>query len=394
MMNNPPSTDTGFTDHVIAFSRALRRLGFKISPDHITTALQAIHAVGISDKQDVRAALKTTLVHNRAEHELFEQAFRLFWKAPSQMPDMMKWLLQTSKIHNSTDSKGYNRVQEALKEPSSNPVSNPAKESEKDIQLDEIVTYSPSEILRQKDFAAFTSEEIAMAKRHMESLRWNIPPFASRRMTFSTQGHVFDPRKTTRMNLKHGGEFIHLSTRGRRRKMRPIVMLCDISGSMERYTRMLLHFMYAVTQDQRRVESFVFGTRLSRITPYLKYNDIDEAINKVTRSVFDWSGGTKIGECIKTFNYNWLRRTLRSSSIVLIISDGWDRGDTEVLHTEMGRLYRSCYRLVWLNPLMGFKDYEPLTLGMQAALPFVHDLLPVHNLVSLEQLANLINSLR
>ena len=152
--------------------------------------------------------------------------------------------------------------------------------------------------------------------------------------------------------------------------------------------------MYAVVQNQRRVESFVFGTRLTRITQYLKDKDIDDSLDAVSKHVFDWSGGTKIGEAIKAYNYTWLRRTLRSSSIVLIISDGWDTGDTEVLHQEMSRLHRSCHRLIWLNPLMGFDGYEPLTLGMQAALPSIDDLLPVHNLHSLEQLGEVISSLR
>lgn len=391
-MNKDLRVDTTFTDHIIGFSRALRRLGFNVSPDHITAALQAVQAVGISRKDDVRAALKSTLVHNREELELFDQAFQLFWKAPSQIPDMMKWLLQTTNIPNTVDNKGYNRVQDALQEKALPPPPEPGKTSEAEVKIEEIVTYSPSEILRKKDFASFTNDEIAAAKRYMETLKWNVPPFASRRMKAALRGHAFDIRKTTQSGLRHGGEFIHLSRKGNRYKMRPLVVLCDISGSMERYARMLLHFMYAVVQNQRQVESFVFGTRLTRITQYLKHKDIDEALDIVSKHVFDWSGGTKIGESIKAFNYEWLRRTLRSSSIVLIISDGWDRGDTDVLHKEMGRLYRSCHRLIWLNPLMGFDGYEPLTLGMQAALPFVHELLPVHNLHSLEQLVDVIAS--
>ena len=364
-MNNTHGRDTAFTDHIIAFSRALRRLGFRISPDHITSALQAVQAVGVSRKDDVRSALKATLVHNKEELDLFDQAFQLFWKAPSQIPEMMKWLLQTTQIPNSVNSKGYNRVQDALQEKqpstSANPRTDPEKEVE--VEIDEIVTYSPSEVLRKKDFAAFTNEEIAEAKRYMTSLKWPVPPYPSRRMLSALRGNTLDIRKTTRGGLKHGGEFLQLNQKAPRHKMRPLVVLCDISGSMERYARMLLHFMYAVVQNQQRVESFVFGTRLTRITPYLKYKDVDEALDAVSKRVFDWSGGTKIGESIKAYNYNWLRRTLRSSSIVLVISDGWDRGDTEVLHAEMNRLSKklSCRRLIWLNPLMGFDGYEPLT---------------------------------
>ena len=393
-MNDSQAIDTAFTDHIIAFCRALRRLGFSISPDHITSALEAVQAVGVARKEDVRSALKATLVHNREELELFNHAFALFWKAPSQIPEMMKWLLQNTHIPNSVDSKGYNRVQDALHAPPDPPRSNQGDEATAEVEIDQIITYSPSEVLRKKDFAAFSNEEIAEARRYMETLEWPVPPFASRRMHPALRGKALDIRKTTKAGLQHGGEFLKLSKKGPRHKMRPLVILCDISGSMERYARMLLHFMYSVVQNQRRVESFVFGTRLTRITQYLKYKDIDEALYTVSKHVFDWSGGTKIGESIKDFNYTWLRRTVRSSSIVLIISDGWDRGDTEVLHTEMNRLHKSCHRLIWLNPLMGFEGYEPLTLGMQAALPFVDDLLPVHNLHSLEQLGHVIASLR
>jgi len=393
-MEKARDTDTAFTDHIIAFSRALRRLGFKISPDHITSALHAVQAVGVSRKDDVRAALKSTLVHKKEEIELFDQAFQLFWKAPSQIPDMMKWLLQTTNIPNSVDSKGYNRVQDALQEKPPQPPPTPGNESEAEVEIEQIVTYSPSEVLRKKDFAAFSNEELAVAKRYMETLKWPVPPFPSRRLLPGRTGNAFDLRKTARAGLHHGGEILKIQQKGPRYRMRPLVVLCDISGSMERYARMLLHFMYAVVQNQRRVESFVFGTRLTRITQYLKYKDIDDSLDAVSKHVFDWSGGTKIGEAIKAYNYTWLRRTLRSSSIVLIISDGWDTGDTEVLHQEMSRLHRSCHRLIWLNPLMGFDGYEPLTLGMQAALPSIDDLLPVHNLHSLEQLGEVISSLR
>ena len=391
----PPSTDTSFTDHVIAFGRVLRRLGFRVGPAHITTALEAVQAVGITRKDDVKAALKACFVQQSEERALFDQAFHFFWKAPSQVPEIMQWLLQTTQVPNTVDSKGYNRVQEALSEPAEQKET-PAEENQKDpaIELDQIVTYSPSEILRKKDFAAFTSEEIAAAKRYMQKLTWPLPPYPVRRLSPSSRGKRLDLRKTTRNGLRNHGELVRLCHKGPLYRMRPLVLLCDISGSMERYARMLLHFMYSVVQKQQRVESFVFGTRLTRITHYLTRKDIDDALNSVSKHVFDWSGGTKIGESIKAFNYEWLRRVLKSTSIVLIISDGWDRGDTGILHREIGRLSRSCHRLIWLNPLMGFDGYEPLTRGMQAALPHVDDLLPVHNLHSLEQLGTAIASIR
>ena len=393
-MINPDASNTSFTDHVIAFGRALRRLGFRIGPSHITTALEAVQAVGVTRKDDVKAALKSCFVQRKEERELFDQAFHLFWKAPSQVPDVMKWLLQTTHIPNSVESKGYNRVQEALTEkpPSERP--EPEEQPEAHIEIDQIVTYSASERLRKKDFDAFSNEEIAAAKRYMQKLTWPVPPYPVRRFSQSSKGQRLNLRQTTRRALQNHGEFIELRKKGPLYRMRPLVLLCDISGSMERYARMLLHFMYAVVQHQQRVESFVFGTRLTRITHHLQKKDIDDALDTVSKHVFDWSGGTKIGESIKAFNYTWLRRVLKSTSIVMIISDGWDRGDTGILHREIGRLSRSCHRLIWLNPLMGFEGYEPLTQGMQAALPFVDDLLPVHNLHSLEQLGDVIATIR
>ena len=388
------ATDTSFTDHVIAFGRALRRLGFHVGPAHITTALEAVKAVGITRKDDVKAALKSCFVQQKEELELFDQAFHLFWQAPSQVPDVMKWLLQTTQIPNSVESKGYNRVQEALAEQQKQEHTETENKEDAPVELDQIVTYSPSEILRKKDFAAFTNEEIAAAKRYMQILTWPLPPYPVRRFSPSSKGQRLDLRKTTRAGLKNHGELVRLNHKGPLYRMRPLVLLCDISGSMERYARMLLHFMYAVVQQQQRVESFVFGTRLTRITHYMEKKDIDDALDSVSKHVFDWSGGTKIGESIKAFNYEWLRRVLKSTSIVMIISDGWDRGDTRLLNKEIARLSRSCHRLIWLNPLMGFEGYKPLTQGMQAALPHVDHLLPVHNLHSLEQLGVAIASIR
>ena len=376
--------DAAFSDHLITFGRVLRRLGFEVGPAHMLTALEAVREVGVRRRDDVYFALRACLVSRREQIDLFDQAFYLFWKAPSALPEVMQWLLQNTHIPNNTRSKGFHRVQEALQ----NRNNSPAKEtqSEKKIEIDEVFTYSAIEVLRKKDFAAFSNEEIAAARRYMQHFVWPLPPYKTRRFSSSLDSRMLDVRETTRASLRNAGEIIHLKTRGVKKKSRPIVLLCDISGSMERYARMLLHFMYSLTEDRRRVESFVFGTRLTRITRHLKHRDIDEAISAVSQEVVDWAGGTRIGESIKDFNYNWLRRVLRSSSIVLIISDGWDRGDTDLLEREMGRLKRSCHRLFWLNPLMGYKDYEPLTLGMKAALPHVDRLLSVHNLESLEQL--------
>ncbi|HLI50449.1 MAG TPA: VWA domain-containing protein, partial [Thermomicrobiaceae bacterium] len=196
-----------------------------------------------------------------------------------------------------------------------------------------------------------------------------------------------DPRRTMRRSLQTAGVPLRLSRRKIKEKPRQLVVICDVSGSMDRYSRILLQFVYAIENGMARVEAFVFGTRLTRITRLIKNRSVDQAMERVAREVHDWSGGTRIGQSLQTFNTDWARRVLRNGAVVLIISDGWDRGDPDVLQREIARLQRSSYRLIWLNPLLGSPRYEPLTRGMQAALPHVDDFMPVHNMASLQALA-------
>jgi uncharacterized protein with von Willebrand factor type A (vWA) domain len=248
-------------------------------------------------------------------------------------------------------------------------------------------TYSAAEALRRKDFALLTPEEYAAIKALMAELTWALGERRTRRQQ-PGGGPRLDMRRTLRRSLKHGGTVLQWSLREPKLKPRPVVLLADISGSMERYTRLLLHFLYGLTRGLGQpVETFVFGTRLTRITRQLRVKNVERALREVSQAVPDWSGGTRIGDALKTFNYHWCRRVLGRGAVVIIISDGWDRGDPAVLADEMSRLRRSAYRLIWLNPLLGAPQYEPLTRGIQAALPHVDDFMPVHNLASLEDLA-------
>jgi uncharacterized protein with von Willebrand factor type A (vWA) domain len=224
-------------------------------------------------------------------------------------------------------------------------------------------------------------------------MSWRLGTRKTRRREKAPHGELIDYRRTLRHSLKHGGVPIELRRRQRRERMRPLVLICDISGSMDRYSRLLLQFVHALEQGLDSVEVFVFSTRLTRITRELRKRNVDEAIEQVVKSVDDWSGGTRIGEAIKTFNYVWSRRVLRSGAMVVMISDGWDRGDPKLLATEMARLQRSCRRLIWLNPLLGAPGYQPLTQGIRAALPFVDAFLPIHNLKSLEALADILSDM-
>jgi uncharacterized protein with von Willebrand factor type A (vWA) domain len=227
----------------------------------------------------------------------------------------------------------------------------------------------------------------------IQRMRWQIEERLQRRQRPARRGRSLDLRRTMHQSRRMGGLPIRLVMRQRRTAPRPLVVICDISGSMERYARILLQFVHTLSGGLGSVESFVFGTRLTRITRQLRHRDLDDALDAVSRQVVDWSGGTRIGEAIKQFNYVWGRRVLGRGPVVLLISDGWDRGDPDLLQHEIDRLQHSCHRLVWLNPLLGSPGYEPLTLGMQAALPYIDDFLPVHNLISLEQLGLHLNRL-
>jgi uncharacterized protein with von Willebrand factor type A (vWA) domain len=247
-------------------------------------------------------------------------------------------------------------------------------------------------VLADKDFGEFTPDEITRARIALERLEWSPGERRTRRW-IAGRGTRIDLRRALARSLRTGGDVIELPRRTRRIRPRPLVLLCDVSGSMERYSRMLLHFAHALTRRQRRVEAFLFSTELTRITMQLRARRISEAVSAVSRAVPDWSGGTRIGAAIRQFHQQWTRRALRGHPVVLLISDGWDRGDPEVLRAQIARLQRSCHRLIWLNPLIGTVGYEPLTRGLQAALPHVDDFLPARTLTNLADLALHLNTL-
>ena len=232
-----------------------------------------------------------------------------------------------------------------------------------------------------KDFAALTPDEIVDARAALSRLVWQPGQRRTRRWVRG-RGAQVDLRRAIAESLRSGGDVVKLPRRTRRVRPRPLVLLCDVSGSMERYSRMLLHFAHAVTQRHRRVETFLFSTRLTRVTRELRTAGPDEALAAVSGAVPDWSGGTRIGAVMKEFHQQWSRRVLNGGPVALLISDGWDRGDPVELGQQIARLQRSCHRLIWLNPLIGTADYAPLTRGLQAALPFVDDFLPVRTLTN------------
>ena len=373
--------DTGgqLLHNIVLFGRLLRRLGLDVTPTQILDLVEALHLVDLGRKADVKESARAILVSRPDHLSLFDEAFELFWQVRKEkLPRLeLKMLLRSPQRQMQVRLLGLtdqHRNAQAGKEP----------------QSETIQTYSDVDVLRQKDFARMSEYELAQVKQFMQALCWKLGQRRTRRREAAARGDQLDVRRLLRRNLRHGGELLKLAHRRRKQKRRPLVLICDISGSMERYVRVLLQFLYAVTHSLDRVETFVFSTRLTRVTRQMKRRAIDEAIGEAAAVVHDWAGGTRIGDAIRVFNYDWARRVLGQGAVVMIISDGWDRGDPADLACEMERLQHSCHRLIWLNPLLGSPDYEPLTRGIQAALPHVDDFLPVHNLESLEQLAEIL----
>ncbi len=366
------------TTHLLAFGYLLRELGVPVSPGQMLAALDGLAYVPITSREDFRAALRCMLVLRHEDLPLFETAFTFYWRtAPAARP-------ASQLLHAMVPQLPLPRRQLRLRrrdEPDAT-----TEEGRERERLELQLTFSRDEILRTKDFAQCSWEEVQAVKALIGRMRWRVAERPTRRRRPARRGRHLDFRRTLRRSLRYGGVPLQLAWRETQTTPRPVVVLCDISGSMERYARILLQFVYAITEGLGKVESFVFGTRLTRITRQLRHRDIDDAISLVSRHVLDWNGGTRIGDAVKAFNFQWGRRVLGHGPIVLLISDGWDRGEPAVLRRELDRLQRSCHRLIWLNPLLGSPGYAPLTVGMQAALPFIDDFLPVHNLVSLEQL--------
>jgi hypothetical protein len=378
----PPQPPQGNLLHnLILFGRVLHGLGLDVDPGRMMDLAAALEHVDIGRRADFYYTAQSLLVRRREDLALFKEAFDLFWVDPRE---------RVAARGGHKDGLPFTRPEFAPPplQPSAEPQGRDAQARE-DERLIVETTYSASdrEALRQKDFAQLSDAELRQIKRMMGDLIWQ-PGMRRTRRLISGRGAALDLRRTLRLNLRHGGELLRFAEREPKIKPRPLVVIADISGSMERYTRLLLHFIYSLTAGlEQRVETFVFSTRLTRITRPLRQRSIDRALRDVSHAVRDWSGGTRIGEALKDYNFKWARRVMRSGAVVLIISDGWDRGDPRLLAHEMARLQRSCHRLIWLNPLLGSSSYEPLARGMQAALPFVDDFLPVHNLVSLEDLA-------
>jgi uncharacterized protein with von Willebrand factor type A (vWA) domain len=367
-------------ENLLVFGRLLRDLGLDVDPGRMIDVASALQLVDIAIREDVYHTCRTLLVTRADQIPVFDRAFHAFFArldAASRSPAGHLPAHDSGRITGEPllGSLAGIAAPDATEEPST-----------------EWGMWSDAGGLADKDFAAFTEEEMALGRAALERLRWDAGLRRTRRWT-PGRGPRVDLRRAIARSLRTGGEIVSLPRRHRRSRPRTLVVLCDVSGSMERYSRMLLHFSHSLMRKHRQVEVFLFSTQLTRITHDVQAKRLDAAVSNVSRAVPDWSGGTKIGEALAQFHQRWARRVLHRGPVVLLISDGWDRGEPSILRDQVARLQRSSHRLIWLNPLIGTTDYAPLTRGLQAALPYVDDFLPVRTLNDLGDLALHLNAL-
>jgi uncharacterized protein with von Willebrand factor type A (vWA) domain len=375
--------------NMMHFARTLRAAGLPVGPGKVIDAVDAVQVVGITDRRDFYWTLHAVFVNRPDQRLIFDQAFHIFWRNPDLLKKMMALVLPELRVESEEDrgAEMARRLAEAL-HPGRDETKGEPEEVESEI--DAVMTFSDREQLRRMDFEKMSLEELARAKAAIARLRLPVQDVPTRRFAPNRHGARADLRATLRAALRSGG-LIELKRKSPRRRPPPLVILCDISGSMSRYSRIFLHFMHTVTNDRDRVYTFVFGTRLTNITRYLRFRDVDVALERVGEAVADWSGGTRIGHSIAEFNRLWSRRLLGQGAVVLLMTDGLDRDAGAGLAHEMDRLHRSCRRLVWLNPLLRYEGFEPKSLGMRAMMPYVDEFRPVHNLESLEGLIDVLS---
>ncbi|MDD7910502.1 VWA domain-containing protein [Pseudovibrio exalbescens] len=379
-----PSDKRGkITENLVHFARILRKAGMPIGPASVVDAVEAVEISGLSSRDDLYWTFHAVFVRKREHKPLFDEAFRIYWKTHGLVEKMLAILSPVAPSgprEPEPPKAGQTRLSQAFEANKQRTATQAAPQLEVDARF----TVSEREVLQKKDFAQMTAEEIAKARHALRMMTLPLDKVPTRRLVAASRGRV-DPRRSLRASLRSGGDIIELRHRRRAQVHPPIVALCDISGSMSQYTRLLLHFLHALT-EKRRVHTFLFGTRLTNITRALEMKDPDEALMACTSGVEDWSGGTRIAQSLHEFNRKWSRRVLSGGPIVLFISDGLERQEDGQLSTEMDRLHRSCRRVVWLNPLLRFEGFEAKARGIRALLPHVDDFRAVHSLDAVSDL--------
>ena len=372
-----PAPGDAVLERMVGFGRVLRGAGLEVGPGRLQDALRGLDVVGLTRRDDVYHALRCTLVARRDDLDVFDAAFAAYWEAAAQTPapeiglEVPRFEPDQAPAPSPTEGEGGGR-----------------EEGEEPTLL---LAASPDERLRRRDFADMTTAELRRLRRLMERLPKAAPTRRSRRLRASPAGDVLDARRTLRNAMRTDGLPLDPAYRRRKQVPRKLVFLCDVSGSMEPYARGMVMFLQAVTASGRHVEAFAFGTRITRLTPHLRKLDPARALAGIGSLMPDWGGGTRIGESLRHYNETWGRRGLTRGATVVIVSDGWERGDLRELDTELARIGRQAYRLVWVNPLKGHDGFAPLAGGMRIALRHSDEFVEGHNLVALEALAEVIS---
>jgi uncharacterized protein with von Willebrand factor type A (vWA) domain len=383
-----PALNGKLADNVLLFARLLRAAGLQLGTGKIIDAIGAVNLVGVESQRDLHTALFSQFVTRHEQTPLFDQAFALFWRNPGLMEKLMGAMLPTTRTEQDQEQV-LRRLGEALSrggEVQTDP-------QEQEVELQANLSFSDREILQLKDFEQMSEAELQIARNMLQKLKLPVPDVRSRRFRASKQKSRIDMRKTLQQSLRNSAT---IPLQFKRNRVRPpaIVVLCDISGSMAQYSRMFLHFMHAISNHRDRVHSFVFGTRLTNISRYLRNKDVDIALEATSRAVVDWSGGTRIGLCLEQFNRLWSRRVLSQGAVVILLTDGLDRGEGDELQKQMDRLSKSCRQFIWLNPLLRYDKFEPKAQGIQSMLPYVDVFRSAHSVNSLAELPHLLSQSR
>ena len=386
--------------NIAHFARALRRAGLPIGPGRVIDAIRAVEAAGFTEKRDFYWTLHACFV-NRPEHaRVFAQIFRLYWRDPRYLEHMMSMMIPAVRgvQEDRKAQAAEKRAAEALLDGAEAPEPDQADSQDNEelmIEIDASQTMSSQERLKTLDFEQMSTEEVAQAKRMLSRLSLPVKPIASRRTQPSARGNRIDAARTLRAAMRQGGEINRIALKRPRPRWPNLVVLCDISGSMSQYSRIVLHFLHAVANEKgagwAKVHAFTFGTRLTNITRHLRQRDVDAALTAAGAEAQDWEGGTRIGACLETFNRLWSRRVMGQGAVVLLITDGLDRDDPEELARQMERLQLSARRLIWLNPLLRWEGFAPRAQGIGAMLPYVDSFRAGHSVASIEELAQVIS---
>lgn len=391
--------DGKLSNNIAHFARALRKAGLPIGPGRVIDAIRAVEAAGFTHRGDFYWTLHACFVSRPEHRPVFSQVFRLYWRDPRYLEHMMSLMIpavrgvQEDRIADSAEKRAAEALLDGVERDTPPPPDDKDDEGG-EIEIDASTTHSHEERLKTLDFEQMSVSEVAEAKRMLSRMSLPVKPLSTRRMQAGGQA-ALDARRTLRAALRQGGEVTRLSRKSPGTRWPNLVVLCDISGSMSQYSRLILHFIHAVAnqkgQGWARVHAFTFGTRLTNITRHMRGRDVDAALRAAGAEAQDWSGGTRIGSCLRAFNRDWSRRVLGQGAVVLLITDGLDRDDAGALSAEMQRLHLSSRRLIWLNPLLRWDGFAPKAMGIRAMLPHVDSFRAGHSIATLDALARAIS---